>query len=144
MGGEGQVAGVRARDELLAAVGQALRHVERLRPVKLASSIPMTSLRQSPRPIFRLGSAGSCARRGGKRFRSPEQRLSIVGLKTAARLRSMTARRSRRISSTLLPENMGPQMTSIQPALPVTIVRRNCSGRAGARLEIQRMAPQST
>src|SRR5579864_8936940 len=30
------------------------------------------------------------------------------------------ARRRRRISSSLLPENMGPQITSIQPRLPVT------------------------
>src|SRR5689334_11054046 len=29
------------------------------------------------------------------------------------------ARRSRRISSSLLPENMGPQMTSIHPTFPV-------------------------
>jgi hypothetical protein len=35
------------------------------------------------------------------------------------------ARRKRRINSSLLPENMGPQMTSIQPTLPVmmSIVR---------------------
>src|SRR5258707_15119233 len=30
------------------------------------------------------------------------------------------ARRKRRMSSSLLPENIGPQITSIQPRLPVT------------------------
>ena len=43
----------------------------------------------------------------------------MTGLKTSTRLRAIMARRRRRISSSLLPENMGPQMTSIQPTLPV-------------------------
>ena len=38
----------------------------------------------------------------------------------AARLRAMTARRRRRISSSLFPENMGPQIASIQPVLGTT------------------------
>src|SRR5580692_6297916 len=50
---------------------------------------------------------------------SLEYRASIAGLKTWTRLRAMVARRRRRISSSLLPENMGPQITSIQPRLPV-------------------------
>src|SRR5260221_12383441 len=45
----------------------------------------------------------------------------MAGLKTCTRFRAMVARRRRRISSSLLPENMGPQITSIQPRLPVTI-----------------------
>src|SRR6266478_4110471 len=44
----------------------------------------------------------------------------MMGLKTWTRLRAMIARRERRISSSLLPENIGPQITSIQPRLPVT------------------------
>src|SRR5450755_310936 len=41
----------------------------------------------------------------------------------------MMERRSRRISSSLLPENIGPQITSIQPRLPVT---KSISGDAHA------------
>src|SRR5229473_3246625 len=43
----------------------------------------------------------------------------MAGLKTCTRFRAMVARRRRRINSSLLPENMGPQITSIQPRLPV-------------------------
>src|ERR1017187_9420099 len=43
----------------------------------------------------------------------------MVGLKTSTRLRAIMARRKRLISSSLLPENMGPQITSIHPTLPV-------------------------
>ena len=43
----------------------------------------------------------------------------MIGLKTSTRLRAIMARRRRRINSSLLPENMGPQMTSIHPTLPV-------------------------
>src|SRR5437868_3086527 len=45
----------------------------------------------------------------------------MVGLNTSTRLRAIIARRRRRISSSLLPENIGPQITSIQPTLPVTM-----------------------
>src|ERR1041384_5735732 len=45
----------------------------------------------------------------------------MVGLNTSTRLRAIMARRRRRISSSLLPENIGPQITSIQPTLPVTM-----------------------
>src|SRR5436190_3141191 len=45
----------------------------------------------------------------------------MAGLKTCTRFRAMVARRRRRINSSLLPENIGPQTTSIQPRLPVTI-----------------------
>src|ERR1700676_2080514 len=43
----------------------------------------------------------------------------MTGLNTWTRFRAIRARRSRRISSSLLPENMGPQTTSIQTILPV-------------------------
>src|SRR5579862_8551554 len=52
----------------------------------------------------------------------------MVGLKTSTRLRAIMARRRRRISSSLLPENMGPQMTSIQPTFPIMISMWNRSG----------------
>src|SRR6188472_815450 len=44
----------------------------------------------------------------------------MTGLNTCTRFRAILARLSLRISSSLLPENIGPQMTSIQPALPAT------------------------
>src|SRR5271170_3223083 len=44
----------------------------------------------------------------------------MMGLNTCTRLRAIMARRSRRISSSLLPENMGPQIASIHPRLPLT------------------------
>ena len=43
----------------------------------------------------------------------------MAGLKTSTRLRAIMARRRRRINSSLLPENMGPQITSIHPTLPL-------------------------
>src|SRR4051812_37932089 len=43
----------------------------------------------------------------------------MMGLNTCTRFRAMVARRRRRINSSLLPENMGPQTTSIQPIFPV-------------------------
>src|SRR5690242_8445457 len=42
-------------------------------------------------------------------------RLSIRGLTISARWPAISARRSRRISSSLLPLNIGPQTTSSQP-----------------------------
>src|SRR5690242_2186022 len=45
----------------------------------------------------------------------------MAGLKICTRWRAISARRRRRISSSLLPENMGPTMTSIQPILPLTM-----------------------
>src|SRR5271166_2809610 len=43
----------------------------------------------------------------------------MEGLNTCTRFRAILARRRRRINSSLLPENIGPQITSIQPILPV-------------------------
>jgi hypothetical protein len=45
--------------------------------------------------------------------------LSMVGLKTSTRFRAIMALRRRLINSSLLPENMGPQITSIHPTFPV-------------------------
>src|SRR6267143_1926862 len=45
----------------------------------------------------------------------------MAGLKICTRCRAISARRSRRISSSLLPENIGPTTTSIQPILPLTM-----------------------
>src|SRR3977135_505999 len=45
----------------------------------------------------------------------------MAGLKICTRWRAICARRSRRISSSLLPENIGPTTTSIQPILPLTM-----------------------
>src|ERR1035437_4431277 len=45
----------------------------------------------------------------------------MVGLNTSTRLRAIMALRRRLINSSLLPENMGPQITSIHPTLPVMI-----------------------
>jgi hypothetical protein len=40
----------------------------------------------------------------------------MAGLKTCTFWRPITARRRRRMSSSVLPENIGPQITSIEPA----------------------------
>src|SRR5579859_3087008 len=48
-------------------------------------------------------------------------RSSIAGLKICTRWRAISARRKRRINSSLLPENIGPTTTSIQPMLPLTM-----------------------
>src|SRR5258708_29396363 len=45
----------------------------------------------------------------------------MAGLKICTRCRAISARRNRRISSSLLPENIGPTTTSIQPMLPLTM-----------------------
>src|ERR1700730_18460864 len=45
----------------------------------------------------------------------------MAGLKICTRWRAISARRKRRINSSLLPENIGPTTTSIQPMLPFTI-----------------------
>src|SRR6266849_2749287 len=45
----------------------------------------------------------------------------MTGLKICTRCRAISARRSRRINSSLLPENIGPTITSIQPMLPLTM-----------------------
>src|SRR5213595_2573495 len=47
----------------------------------------------------------------------PAYRSSRWDLKTCTRLRAMMARRTRRISSSLLPLNITPAMTSIHPPL---------------------------
>ena len=44
-----------------------------------------------------------------------EKRVSTAGLKICTRCLAISARRSRRISSSLLPLNMLPTTTSIQP-----------------------------
>ena len=49
---------------------------------------------------------------------SAEKRASMRGLKIWTFWRAICARRTRRISSSLLPLNMLPTMTSIQPARP--------------------------
>src|SRR5216684_5795440 len=45
----------------------------------------------------------------------------MAGLKICTRWRAISARRRRRISSSLFPENIGPTTTSIQPMLPLTM-----------------------
>src|SRR5216683_3103789 len=45
----------------------------------------------------------------------------MTGLKICTRWRAISARRSRRINSSLLPENIGPTIPSIQPMLPLTM-----------------------
>src|SRR5690242_3196169 len=47
----------------------------------------------------------------------------MTGLKICTRCRANSARRRRRISSSLLPENIGPTTTSIQPIFPLTMSR---------------------
>src|SRR3984893_2457207 len=48
----------------------------------------------------------------------------MAGLNICTRWRAIPARRSRRMSSSLLPENIGPTTTSIQPMLPFTMSTR--------------------
>src|SRR6266849_3512387 len=48
----------------------------------------------------------------------------MAGLKICTRWRAYSARRKRRISSSLFPENIGPTTTSIQPMLPLTMSTR--------------------
>lgn len=92
-------------------------------PIKLASSTPITSDRQSTwsRISPPLLTTSDFMRR------SPCEMISLLpylvsraGLKTWTRLRAIMARRRRRISSSLLPENIGPQITSTHPTLPLT------------------------
>src|SRR5438445_408731 len=45
----------------------------------------------------------------------------MAGLKICTRCRANSARRNRRINSSLLPENIGPTTTSIQPIFPLTM-----------------------
>src|SRR5580704_18129355 len=45
----------------------------------------------------------------------------MTGLKICTRCLPISARRRRRINSSLLPENIGPTITSIQPMLPFTM-----------------------
>src|SRR5947208_783277 len=67
----------------------------------------------------------------------------MMGLNTCTRLRAIMARRNRRISSSLLPENIGPQITSIQPRLPVkNSIRQYTSVEAlSTRARPQTLAP---
>src|SRR5713101_873741 len=93
-------------------------------PRNCASSMPTTSVRAVTRartssPLVTFSEA----------IPSPEcdtisfaaYRASIAGLKICTRWRAISARRKRRISSSLFPENIGPTMTSIQPILPLTM-----------------------
>src|SRR6266481_188962 len=90
-------------------------------PRNWASSMPMTSVRKSSR--FSTSAALLTV--------SEWMRVSLwetiwlfeylwssMGLKICTRWRAISARRRRRISSSLLPLNMGPQITSIQPRFP--------------------------
>src|SRR5580704_6162661 len=92
-------------------------------PKKLASSIPTTCVRQSSRVLISEAPpmASDFIRMSVcDTISLSEYRLSITGLNTCTRLRAIMARRNRRISSSLLPENMGPQIASIHPRLPET------------------------
>src|SRR6478609_873069 len=64
-------------------------------------------------------------------------RLSIRGLTISARCPAISARRRRRISSSLLPLNIGPQTTSSQPPARgcVLITRENLLAAADVALE---------
>src|SRR5260221_9604413 len=70
----------------------------------------------------------------------PEYRSSSRDLKTCTRFRAMIARRTRRSSSSLLPLNITPAMTSIQP--PVWWNDWLMSGRAAVcgRVVVGRLA----
>ncbi len=66
-------------------------------------------------------------------------RVSMVGLKIWTRWRAIWARRRRRISSSLLPLNMQPTMTSIQPCVGC---RTTSMGHdLGAQVQAGRVAP---
>src|ERR1700681_839861 len=56
------------------------------------------------------------------------------GLKICTRCRAISARRRRRISSSLLPENIGPTTTSIQPMLPLTMSTQRLLERPNPKL----------
>src|ERR1700757_3758501 len=58
----------------------------------------------------------------------------MAGLKICTRWRAISARRRRRISSSLLPENIGPTTTSIQPMLPLTMSPQRLLERPYAKL----------
>src|SRR6267143_4374449 len=96
-------------------------------PRNCASSIPTTSVRGES--FSMISAALKTASEGMPR---PEcetislaaYRSSMAGLKICTRCRAISARRSRRINSSLFPENIGPTTTSIQPILPLTISTR--------------------
>src|SRR5216684_2826530 len=93
-------------------------------PRNCASSMPITSVRGES--FSMISAALKTASEGMPR---PEcetislaaYRSSIAGLKICTRWRAISARRNRRIRSSLLPENIGPTTTSIQPILPLTM-----------------------
>ena len=109
-------------DDALAAVGERrCTTAGRSGSKNCPSSMPTTSvsrldeleqLRASCRPRA-TESASRCARRCGRR----RSACRSIGLKICTLWRAICARRSRRISSSLLPLNMLPTMTSIQPWL---------------------------
>src|SRR5580700_10693127 len=55
------------------------------------------------------------------------------GLKICTRCRAISALRRRRINSSLLPENIGPTTTSIQPMLPLTMSTHRLLERPNAK-----------
>src|ERR1700676_918002 len=62
------------------------------------------------------------------------------GLKICTRCRAISARRRRRISSSLLPENIGPTTTSIQPMLPLTMSTQRLLERPNPKSSATRVA----
>src|SRR5690606_16046027 len=83
--------------------------------------MPTTSVRSSMASWMARESATGWAateRDEWETISSAEYRSSIAGLNTWTGMRAIAARVTRRISSSLLPENIGPQMTSIHPLEP--------------------------
>ena len=73
-----------------------------------------------------------------------ESRLPVrrhAGLKTCTRSRAMAARRRIRISSSDLPENIGPATTSIQPEPGRGGFMSSLLGSKGSRSELSRNFP---
>src|SRR5215212_9470146 len=69
--------------------------------------------------VFLMAMASS-PRLSREMIRFTSKRLSIAGLKICERCRAISARRMRRISSSLLPLNIPPVITSIHPPLGFT------------------------
>ncbi len=88
------------------------------RPRNCASSTPSTSTSAGSES----GEAVSATRAGSRRplwlTTSSPDRVSVAGLSTRVRWRAISAQRIRRISSVVLPLNMGPVMTVNMDAPP--------------------------
>ena len=82
-----------------------------------ASSMPTTSTSEVISRIFCAESTGveRIALASCETTSSSEYRTSMRGLKISTRRRANSARFRRRISSSVLPENIEPHITSIQP-----------------------------